>query len=345
MPTSADPLADPRYDDLVQELRAARPEVAEALRTRVLAAAAASPPPRRRAVVGALRVVVPFAATLLVVAGVATGLRTLDAGGGDDEAAAGSEPAPALTHSLEDETAAYGARARREGGGEALLAPPASPSRLQEQRIALGVRVDDVADLADATARAMAATRSLGGYVVAAQYSAGADAGDSRLVVRIPVTRVQEAIARFTALGTIVSQDVQLQDLQAGVDRRAGELERLRARIARLEERLAAPTIAPEERATLRRQLASARRAVQTRVAQQRAAEQRGRLARVELSLTTEQPAAADENGAAATFRAAADLLLLLLTWLGAALLVATPFLLLGFGVAAGLRRRRGRFA
>jgi hypothetical protein len=350
MPATVDPLTDERWKDLVAELRSARPEPPLALRERVLAAAVLPPPPRRRG--AAARVLLPVAAAALLAVGVGTALRSLPPAAGDAvrESPADAELRPQqLSGAGGDESAASPGRGIPSDDAEAAPEPfaPGQSGRLQEQHVALGVRVSDVDALSDATARAMEAARSLGGFVVAAHYAVpGPEGGDSTLVVRVPVTRVQEAIARFTRLGTIVSQDVRLQDLQAAYDRRDRELEGLRARIGRLEEQLAAPGLGEQERARLRTQLANARRAVDARVAQQRAAEQQGRLARVELVLTTRsaEDVAVPEDGAAATLRAAAEILGLMLVWLAAALIVAGPFILLAALAIVAARTRR-RFA
>ena len=75
-----------------------------------------------------------------------------------------------------------------------------------------------VEDLSAATQSAVRTTRRLGGYVAGADYSTGSDSGDSRLALRVPVQNVQTAIARFTDLGTIVSQHISVADLQEHFD-------------------------------------------------------------------------------------------------------------------------------
>ena len=78
------------------------------------------------------------------------------------------------------------------------------------------LRVDD---LSRATQTAVRQTRTLGGYVAAANYSTGETSGDSRLDLRVPAQNVQKAIASFTELGTILAQRISVADLQAGLDR------------------------------------------------------------------------------------------------------------------------------
>jgi hypothetical protein len=353
MTATVDPLTDQRWAELVSELSEARPQPADALRTRVLATAAA-PAPRRRPFPArrVARVLVPALAVALVAVGGVVGSRS--AGSPAHETAAEPQEAP---FGLQGSSAAEPMRSDSDPDSDARAAMPltreaSSPApfapgpagRLQEQHVALGIRVPDVDALADATARAMEATRSLGGYVVAAHYDVPSPAGgDSTLVVRVPVGRVQEAIAHFTGLGTIVSQDVRLQDLQPAYDRRVRELEGLRERIGRLEQQLSAGGLTDEEQARLRTQLAAARRAVDARVAQQRAAEQQGRLARLELALTTRSAdaAPAPDDGAAATLRAAAGIVGQMLVWVAAGLIVAGPFLAFALLAALAARTRR----
>jgi hypothetical protein len=76
-----------------------------------------------------------------------------------------------------------------------------------------------VEDLSGATQRAVRTTRRLGGFVGTADYSTNANAGNSRLTLRVPVANLQKAIASFTQLGTILSQHISVADLQGGVDR------------------------------------------------------------------------------------------------------------------------------
>src|SRR5436190_136224 len=77
---------------------------------------------------------------------------------------------------------------------------------------------------------AIARTRSLGGYVVSSAVTAG-EQGSASLTVRVPVARVQDAIAGLSGLGRIVSQQVSVEDLQEQLDqlehRRASLVEQI----------------------------------------------------------------------------------------------------------------------
>jgi len=89
-------------------------------------------------------------------------------------------------------------------------------SRLQKQDVAMRLRVKD---LSGATQSAVRTTRRLGGFVAGADYGTGPRNGTSRLALRVPVANLQQAIASFTNLGTILSQHISVADLQTGLDR------------------------------------------------------------------------------------------------------------------------------
>ena len=347
-------MTEPAFDDLAHELQAAKPVASDELRERVRAIARAEPPRERRR----FRItpfLVPALGAATVIAAVAVGigsLRETGSGGAGMEAAA---TVPADTPSAE---AGAGEAADSAAAGEATrqLAPtattpaetlPPSGNRLQEYRADLRVRVADLDELSEATAQAMRIARSLGGYVVSAQLTTpvGED-GDSALVVRVPVTRVQEAIMRFSDLGVLVAQDVSLQDLQAQANRQDDRIAALRRTVATLERELQAQDLTREERAELERRLANAERTLaQVRNARE-ATERRGRLARVALTLTTR-----DESGVVPptppgdfeqTLRDAFGALEQLVAWVLAALIVTSPFLAVtALLVVLEARRRR----
>ena len=136
-------------------------------------------------------------------------------------------------------------RAREATGGTALAPSLTAKSRLQQQQVSMRLRVDD---LSGATQKAVRQTRRLGGYVAAADYATGESAGDSRLDLRVPAHNLQKAIASFTELGTILTQQIRVADLQAGYDR-------LGARIAakeKLIKTLTGEQLAKEQRALRR---------------------------------------------------------------------------------------------
>lgn len=342
-------MTEPAFDDLARELQAARPRASDELRERVLTLARAEPVRERRR----FRIapyVVPALGAATVVAFVAIGVTSLRGTDSSEQGAAGAGATAAVeTPSAEaaDEDAARSAAPNVMSQTAPAETLPPSGSRLQEYRADLRVRVADLDELSEATAQAMRIARSLGGYVVSAQLTTpvGED-GDSSLVVRVPVTKVQDAIARFSELGVLVAQDVSLQDLQAQANRQDERIASLRRTVATLERELAAPGLTREERAELERRLASADRALRQARAAREATERRGRLARVGLTLTTREEGQAlpppPPGDFEQTLRDALGALEQLVAWTLAALIVASPFLALtALLVALEARRRR----
>ena len=166
---------------------------------------------------------------------------------------------------------------------DALDAPVFTPgARLQRYDVAMRLRVKD---LSRSTQAAVRHTRRLGGYVAAADYAIGGNVGDSRLELRVPVVRLQSAIARFTDLGTILAQHIAVADVQAPLDRTDARIAALHKVIAELK---AKSFLTPAEQT----KLDGAKRRVQ-RLSQRHASLIRqGTFARISLQLTTRKAAA-----------------------------------------------------
>lgn len=375
-------LPDARYEALVEALGVARPRASGDLRARVAAlggraatdrAAPRSPRARLRLSWRPALVLAP-----VVVAGVAVGL-ALDAtpGGRTGDAAEGGGVAASTVaqDSTEDPAGAdvAGPRARfdravpgmnwssaqasggqgraqaygRATGATARRAFPPSGRRLQDYRADLRVRVSSLDDLSGTTTRAMRIARGLGGFVVSADYASPGDGdGDSRLVVRVPVDKVSEAVLRFAGLGTVVAQQVSIQDLQATFNAQSRRLDALRGTVAELERELRRTDLDVDTRIRLRGRLANARAQLAAAIGARNATGRRGRLATVSLTLTTREGAElqppAPPGSFERTLRDALGVLGTAATWLLAALIVAGPFALLAaLGVALERRRRR----
>ena len=82
--------------------------------------------------------------------------------------------------------------------------------------------------------KALAITTALGGHPTSVHASSADKTGVADLVLRIPRRHVQEAVTRLSQLGTITSEQVDVQDLQAGVDATARRIARLQRRLATL---------------------------------------------------------------------------------------------------------------
>jgi hypothetical protein len=156
------------------------------------------------------------------------------------------------------------------------------------------------------------------------------------IVVKVPRNRVQDAVRRLGALGTIVGENVSIQDLQAGVDTAGRRIARLQGKLNALRAQ-PATTESAKQIAALKTQLERLRLA---RAATLRAAQ----YATVELQLQTPPaaPPAAEHgdgplHGLGVAFR-----------WIGIgavyALALGTPLVLLGalvWVLVRGIRRRR----
>ena len=85
--------------------------------------------------------------------------------------------------------------------------------------------------------------------------------GDSSLKLRVPVGRLQQAIARFNDLGTLLSQHIVVADLKAPLDRTETRITALRKVIAELE---AKSSLTPAEQFKLDRAKRTVLRLTQT---------------------------------------------------------------------------------
>ena len=328
--------------DLLAEIRAARPVAPAELRGRVRELAATAPAPRRRLSLSfswrrAVLVAVPVAAAL-VVAGLVVQQRgdgqkaaaresgsdvlaTFSPGGVTDQAA----PAPAL------KAAAHAASS----GAAAAASPPANASRAQKYSATLTLRLPTAKAVSDATNEALAIAAGLGGYPLSVNVDAARRDGEAYLTLRVPRGRVQVAVRKLGALGTIVAENFEVQDVQAGIDTTG-------RRIARLQRKLIALRAQPQTEETAKTVAALEKQLERLRL--QRAATLRAtKYATVRLRMETPAPAAAEhhENGPLHGLGVAFHWL-----WVGGvyALALAGPLLLVALLVwllVRGVRRRR----
>ena len=313
--------------DLVTALRAETPAAPHRLRERVAAVTATTPPSRRFPTRRILSFAVPVAAGLSLAAALAVGLNTAiepNRSGVADEAFRAA-PAQDVTTSPAGETAD---RAKALPERSPLTAPVPAQRRAQDYRASLTLLVDGTDELSATTQRALRTTRRLGGYVLSVNYSTP-EPGDGTAAVRlrIPVSRVQAAIVELSAMGRILAQDTQVSDLQQGLDeltRRIRDLERRAARAQGV------------ERAQLLAQI-EALRNQRVQINRQAA------YATVNLDLTTHEPKAPAVTPGRID-RALDDAVGILLAELAIAayaLIVASPFILLGLAAFFGNRAYR----
>ncbi len=342
-------------EQLLRELRAAKPVAPAALRERVRTLSVQEPAREpflaRLGLLHWRRLVLVAPATVavaLVAAGV-IGLTRGDVGGGVDEKTAvgrvESESAPP-TATLDAETKAASPErlaAPPVAGDASGGAVPPAPGQLQRYEAELRLQVDDVEALSSATKRAQRIALAHGGSVASLQYDAPAEGvGAAQITLRIPTAEVQSALAELSALGTIVGQRYGIDDLQQQADSLQREIEATQRRIAAILEQLESPNLSAADRAVLRSRLSNSR-AELTRLRQGLSSTRaEARTATVYLTLTTEEiePGAV---GGGSRLDGVKDVL----AWEAIALLYAAvvlgPFVLVGLLVWLVLRLLRRR--
>jgi hypothetical protein len=341
-------------NEIVEELRATRPQASDALRLQVLDATSRPVAPRP-SLLDRLRgrrllVVIPVAAGLAMTSAIAIGISR-------PESVREAGPATAVERAVTDPTRpSVGAApndAQTEADRAALkaqgssTAPAVGPSLGRPQRFSaeLALEVPDADALSDSTQEALAIVRSLGGYAVSTSFDAAAETGAATLLVRVPTAKVQDALVRLSALGTIVGQRVQIDDLGDQVSSLEQRETTLRERIARLTARLTTEELDPETRATLAARRTTAQRELADVRVQAAAVNREASLATISLALRTEEATVVPTTPS--RFDRALDRTVDILAWEGIALLyaavVAGPFLLLAAGLWVARRTQRRR--
>ena len=298
--------AEERRTALVGELRNATLRAPDALRARVLAS---GPAPRRSFAPRASRrlvfVVVPAALALAIVAAIVHGLTGSSGSRSTTVSAQAHAPAVARAKALPTYTTANGSGG---GGGAALpgqiISPPTdvgapqatlvpavgAPGRLQHTDASLQVRVADTAHLASATKAATRIATSLGGYAQSVDYRTPQRGdGAAYLELRVPAQNVQRALAKLAALGTLVSQEVSVQDLQHALEVESAQVAQLRRTIAALEQALRNPALPDAQRVLLQIKLTESKRALSERLHARKGTVAAGTTARISLVLGTQR--------------------------------------------------------
>lgn len=327
-------LVDDRFGKLTAELRASRPVPSAALRERVAELGRLErEAPRWSFHLPSRRIVLGLAAAAVLASFLAAGVLGLTRSGGRQSNLGAQQPERTKAGAVQ-EAPASDERLFRAQAPTAAAIPfravvPPSAARLQRYEAVLRLRVKGLQGLSDATKRAMTLTRTLGGYVASVRYATrGGQRGGATLVLRVPVSKVQTALADLTSLGTILRQQTGILDVTRRADRESRQ-------IAKLERQL--ETASPSQAAALKLRLKAlrARHARLLRSAQ---------LARITLSLTTPAPeAAAAPSRFDRTLDDAGAVLVRELEILLYAVVVAGPLLLLGAAAIAAARAQRRR--
>lgn len=202
--------------DLVAELRAAHvgapPEVRERVR---LLAAGAPAPPRRFTWQRALVVALPAAAA------VAAAVVATRPSHHEQTIGTYGRSTPAIVHGA----AAGAARSAKQ------LAVPTTKQRVQVVGTSLSLRTDTVSD---GVKRAVRIVTLLGGYPVSVHAQTEGKEATAELTLKVPRSHAQEAMSRLAQLGTILAENVDVQDETAGLNATDRTIARLQNRLAAL---------------------------------------------------------------------------------------------------------------
>jgi len=258
--------------DLAAELRGARPAAPAHVRehVRLIAASAPAEPPRRFTPRRALVVVLPVAAALAaaVVFSTRPGHQSATPAA-VDRAAAPKSSVQGRAFNVAPST---------------QLAPQPSAGRAQRYEAYLGLRVRTAEGVSDGVKSALRIASSLGGYSTSVHAAGKTAAATADLTLKVPRANVQTAIERLSALGTITSESVDVQDVQANLNATDRTLDRLQRRLRAL--RAQAPT------PTVERQIAALTARVERLQRARAAAVRETRYATVRLHLQTKEAAA-----------------------------------------------------
>jgi hypothetical protein len=176
------------------------------------------------------------------------------------------------------------------GAGPQATAPLPSTKRAQDYSAQIKLHVGDHDELSEAVQSAIRSTRQLGGYVTYVDYgTSGSKDGTAELAVRVPIGRVQTAVARFSELGTILEQQTEIVDLQGRIDRITRDIQNRRDRIAKLEAELKDPTLSETERDRLEARLVRAKRGLAKATSDRAGVLRQSRFAKLDLAFTTEK--------------------------------------------------------
>jgi hypothetical protein len=332
-----------------------------------------APEPRRLLRVGRPRRLVPALAgglaIVALVAGVAitqtrTPDRTVALSSDPNLKAADRELAPVgtqapLTHATTPSKVTFGVAsapppsAVTSGSAVAPVAGAPLPDgqRAQDYSASLRLAVGTVADLSRSTQTVLDTVRSLGGAIETVDYGTPtAGRGSAVIALRVPVARAQDALARFSSLGTITAQQVQIRDLQSGLEQESNRARALRHRIALLKAKLLSPTLTPVDRAALESRLADSQSALESVLRGVHATQQRAAFARFSLELDTGRGNAVVPVSHKGAFENTADDALGVISVVGRgalfAAIVGGPFVLVAaaaWWLARRFRRRAAR--
>jgi hypothetical protein len=176
------------------------------------------------------------------------------------------------------------------GAARALPSVAGTPTRLQHTDASLEVRVKNTSA---ATTKATRIATSLGGYAQSVNYnSAPGGGGTASITLRVPAQNVKAALARLESLGTLVSQNLSVTDLEHDLQLESAQIAQLRRTIVALETALKGPSLPDAQRVILQIRLAESKRALSQRLHARTGTITAGTTSSISLFLSTKAAAA-----------------------------------------------------
>jgi Domain of unknown function (DUF4349) len=185
--------------------------------------------------------------------------------------------------------------------------PAPAPGRYQDYDASLTVRVKDVDALHQRTAQATQLARSFGGYVASVDESTNGRNGQSDLVLRIPVARVEDAYFQLAQLGTVTAQHLSIRDLDQVVQSQRRRIVQLKVLIVRIGETLKSSSLPADVRLRLELQRDGAKQELARVTGSNKATLRQASFSRISLTLTSQRAAVAKKSGTSRIGRAARD--------------------------------------
>ena len=356
---AGDPAAEPELAALVRDVRADAPAMAPDFRARLderVERGFERVLPRRR--FASLRPMVPALGAAGCVLAAVVAVVVLSAGGGSNDGAGSSSGAgvaapPATQEQSRMRRRAAGAPgARKHQPAAAPAAPAVAPNgstparqRRVERSTRLELTTTDVQTASDGVVRA---TQAAGGFVQSSQIATGDGHSTASFVLRVPTSRLDDALARLSRLGHVKSLQQSADDITNAYNGASARLAEARAERSGLLRALSKATTA-QEISSLRARIADNRRALQRYQRQLAAVRNRANYATVGVEVTgvARKHAAAPGGGSWTPGDAAHDAVRVLEVSAGVALIALAVLVPLGLVGAAGgfaavaLRRRR----
>ena len=365
---AGDPAAEPELAALVRDVRADAPAMAPDFRARLdrrVERGFERALPRRR--FASLRPMIPALGAAGCVLAAVVAVVVLSAGGGSNGSASSSSSGGAAAPLATQEQSADAAKSSGSAGsgsagsgsassGKSSSAAPAAPAvppsgstsarqRRVERSTRLELTTTDVQAASDGVVRA---TQAAGGFVQSSQIATGDGHSTASFVLRVPTSRLDDALARLSRLGHVKSLQQSANDITNAYNGASARLAEARAERSGLLRALSKATTA-QEISSLRARIADNRRALQRYARELAAVRNRADYATVGVEVTgvARKHAATPGGGSWTPGDAAHDAVRVLEVSAGVALIALAVLVPLGLLGAAGgfaavaVRRRR----